>query len=118
MACGAKGGGGGLDGVWAAPAAAAVGAGAAGGVVVGGLARAGSARGWWQRCEAGEGGGPLVGPGPCAGEAEGRAAGGEWLGRGPCGGGADRRAAGVEAEPGAGVRQPVAQRLGFAAGEL
>src|SRR4051812_24502878 len=99
MACGAEGGGGVLDGVWAAPAAAAVGAGAAGGVVVGGLARAGSARGWWQRCEAGEGGGQLVGPGPCAWQAQ-------------------RRAAGVEGETGGGVQQPVAQRLGFAAGEL
>src|SRR3954451_21381881 len=70
-----------------------------GAVVVGGPARAGSARGWWQGGQAGEGGGQLVRPGPGGLEAEGGAA-------------------GVEGEASGGVQQPVAQRLGFAAGEF
>src|SRR3954447_19364533 len=70
-----------------------------GAVVVGGPARAGSARGWWQGGQAGEGGGQLVRPGPGGLEAEGGAA-------------------GVEGEASGGVQQPAAQRLGFADGEL
>ena len=66
-------------------------------VVVAGRRR--SARGWWQRGEAGEGGGECVGPGPAALQAQGRAA-------------------GVEGESAGGVQQPVAQRLGFADGQL
>jgi hypothetical protein len=59
----------------------------------------GSAGGRWQRRQAGEGGGQRVGPGPGALQAQGRAA-------------------GVEGQSGGGVQQPVAQRLGFADGEL
>ena len=54
-----------------------------------------SARGWWQREQAGEGGGQCVGPGPAALQVQ-------------------RRAAGVERQAGGGVQQSVAQRLGLA----
>src|SRR3954453_4432046 len=99
MACGVEGGGGVLDGVWAAPAPAVVGAGRRVGGVVGGPARVGSARGWWQRGQAGGGGGQFGRPRPVAWQAQ-------------------RRAAGVEGQASGGVQQPVAQRLGFADGEL
>src|SRR3954452_6818188 len=54
---------------------------------------------WWERGQACEGGGQGAGPGPGAGESEGRAT-------------------GVEGQPGGGVQEPVAQRLGFAGGEV
>src|SRR5215218_4522707 len=58
-----------------------------------------SARGWRERGEPREGGGELVGPGPVAIEVQ-------------------DRLAGVEGEAAGDVQQPVAQALGFAAGEL
>src|SRR5215207_10106820 len=57
-----------------------------------------SGGGWRQRLEAREGGGELAGPGPAGLEAQ-------------------RGAARVEGQPSGRVQQPVAQRLGFAAGE-
>ena len=67
-------------------------------MVVGGRGR-GSARRWWRRGESGEGGGQRGRPAPVGLQVQGGAA-------------------GVEGQAPGGVEQPVAQRLGLAAGQL